>query len=96
MALVTRTVALALQQAGVIPGQGGDGGQGGARGRVHGSWRKIDTKMMRIRDFSCETAQWEALGALLQERHQVGVPCGIADDGGGGEVVLRRNGRHPR
>ena len=60
MALVTRTVAVALQQAGVIPGQGGESGQGGSGGRDHGPRRKIDTKMMRIRDFSGETAHWEA------------------------------------
>ena len=58
---LTQVVATTMMQMGFVPGQGGDGGQGGAGGgRDHGPRRKIDTKMMRIRDFSCEMAHWEA------------------------------------
>ena len=58
---VTQAVVV-MQQMGYaqVPGQGGDGGQAGAGGRDHGPRRKIDTKMMRIRDFRGETAHWEA------------------------------------
>ena len=59
----TQAFAVIMQQMGCaqVQGRGGDGGQGGVGGgRGHGPRRKIDTKMMRIRDFSGETAHWEA------------------------------------
>ena len=65
MQLIARTVATALQQAGMAPGQGGgDGGQGGGgggRGGYGGGPKKlIDTKSIRIRDFDGEQNKWEA------------------------------------
>ena len=63
--VIARTVAAALQQAGMAQGQGGgNGGHGGGeggRGGYGGSPKKlIDTKSIRIRDFDGEQSKWEA------------------------------------
>ena len=69
-----------------------DGGQGGVGGgRDHGRRRKIDTKMMRIRDFSGETAHWEACVQFLNSTVRSTCSLALQTMEKGGEVVLRRN-----
>ena len=75
----TQAVAVVMQQMRYVQaqGQGGDGEQGGAGGRDHGPRRKIDTKMMRIRDFSGETAHWEAWVHSFKSAIRSGCPAAL-------------------